>query len=306
MHKILITTSSFAQESNHPIELMEGLALVFNPYGRALREDEFVSLLEEHAPIGLLAGTEKIGRVTLEKAKAHLRVISRVGVGWDNVDRTAAAEFGIRLFRTEGVLTQSMAELTVGLILAALRRIPAHDRAVRQNQWEKQMGGLLSGKTVGLIGFGDIGQRVGSLVRAFGAIVVYHDLAPRETEEWAESTTLDVLLHKSDIISLHASGNTSILGDRELKCCRPGVVIVNTARGCLIDENALYQYLVQGHIGYACLDVFTEEPYLGHLKDLENVILSPHVGSYAIEARIKMEERAVFNLLSGLERCGVL
>lgn len=285
---------------------MEGMSVVFNPYGRTLREDELVSLLEEHKPIGLLAGTEKIGRGTLEKAMAYLRVISRVGVGWDNVDRASAAEFGIRLFRTEGVLTQSVAELTLGLILAALRRILAHDRAVRQNQWKKQMGGLLAGKTVGLVGFGDIGLRVGSLVRAFGATVVYHDLALRETEEWAESTTLDTLLRKADIVSLHASGNTPILGDRELKACKPGVVIVNTARGSLIDEDALYRHLVQGHIGYACLDVFAEEPYFGPLKDLENVILSPHVGSYAREARIQMEDRAVLNLLSGLEECGVL
>jgi len=301
MNKILITTSSFAKESKRAIELMEGLVLVFNLYGRALREDELVSLLEEHKPIGLLAGTEKISRGTLEKVKAHLRVISRVGVGWDNVDRVSAAEFGIRLFRTEGVLTQSVAELTLGLILAALRRIPAYDRAVHQNQWKKQMGGLLAGKTVGLVGFGDIGLRVGSLVRAFGATVVYHDLAPRETEEWAESTTLDILLRESDIVSLHASGNTTILGEREFRACKQGVVIVNTARGGLIDEDALYRYLIQGHIGYACLDVFAEEPYFGPLKDLENVILSPHVGSYAREARIQMEERAVLNLLSGLE-----
>lgn len=306
MNKILITTSSFAKESKRAIELMEGMALVFNPYGRTLREDELVSLLDEHKPIGLLAGTEKIDRGTLEKAMAHLVVISRVGVGWDNVDRASAKELGIRLFRTEGVLTQSVAELTLGLILAALRRIPAHDRALRQNQWKKQMGGLLAGKKVGLVGFGDIGMRVGALVKAFGATVMYNDMVPRETEEWAESTTLDTLLRRSDIVSLHASGNTLILGECELDACKPGVVIVNTARGSLIDEDALYRYLVKGHIGYACLDVFAEEPYSGSLKDLENVIMSPHVGSYAREARIQMEERAVLNMLSGLKECGML
>ena len=305
---LLTTTSSFTKDLEAVFEPMQitGINLMYNPYERTLSQIELNGLLDKFHPVGLLAGTEKIDRATLEMSSGYLRVISRVGVGWDNIDRETARELGIRVYRTEGVLVDAVAELTLGLILAALRRIPAHDRAVRQNQWKKQMGGLLAGKTVGLIGFGDIGQRVGSLVRAFGATVMYHDLVPREMEEWAESTTLDTLLQKSDIVSLHASGNTTILGDRELKACKPDVVIVNTARGSLIDEEALYRHLIQGHIGYVCLDVFAEEPYFGPLKDLENVILSPHVGSYAREARIKMEERAVLNLLSGLEECGVL
>lgn len=305
---VIATTSSFAKESPEALELLEnnGLKIILNPWGRKLSEEELSQLLEEHKPVGLLAGTEPITRSALEKAQDYLRVISRVGGGWENVDRVFAEQLGMKIYRTHGVLTQAVAELTIGLILSALRYISSNDRLIRQGHWQKPMGGLLYGKTVGIIGFGNIGQRVGELVTAFGARVIYHD--PEEIiVSWARAASLPELLIQGEIITIHASGKNTILGAGELgKICRQGVILVNTARGGLIDEVALQECLTEGRINFACLDVFEDEPYCGPLCSLDNVILTPHIGSYAKEARVLMERTAVDNLLRGLSEVGVL
>jgi D-3-phosphoglycerate dehydrogenase len=308
MKTILATTSSFAKGAPQRLETMKGhgFEVVLNPYGRKLEEKELLDLLEKHQPLGLLAGTEAITRQVLQAAKDYLRVISRVGAGWDNVDHQAAAELGIRVYRTPGVLTQAVAELTLGLILAALRLIPQHDRQIRQATWQKSMGSLLQGKLVGIIGCGAIGQRVAELVRAFGARVIYYDPHPVKVPG-AQAVPLPTLLAEADIITLHASGKDKILGQVELGyLAKPGVILINTARGELVDEEALAAGLAEGRPGFACLDVFVQEPYRGPLAALENVILTSHVGSYAREARQQMEEEAVANLLAGLREVGAL
>lgn len=303
---VLATTSSFGAdgpEVTAPLE-GDGLRLVPNPFGRKLSEAELAQLLRQHRPVGLLAGTEPVTAAVLRAASSHLQVVSRVGVGWDNVDRGTARELGIRVYRTEGVLTQAVAELTVGLILAGLRHIASSDRHVREGRWQKTMGGLLFGKTVGIIGFGGIGRRVGELVRAFGTEVVFYDPLTVEVD-WARPLPLPELLERADIVTLHASGKTPILGRAELdRICGRGVVLVNTARGELVDEDALRACLAEDGLGFACLDVFREEPYSGPLCALENVILTPHIGSYAREARAVMERTAVENLLAGLREGG--
>jgi len=305
---VLATTSSFGSGAPGLLETLraQGLAVIGNPHGRKLREDELGVLLAEHRPVGLLAGTEPITWSVLEEARDYLKVISRVGAGWDNVDHDAAAHLGIRVYRTEGVLTQAVAELTLGLMLAGLRAIALQDRMLRQGQWQKLMGGLLQGKLVGIIGFGAIGRRVGELVRAFGAEVRYCDVQAREVP-WARRVTLAEILTSSDIITLHASGKKCILGSEEFKSLgKRGVLLINTARGELIDETALGVCLAEGWVGGACLDVFFEEPYGGPLCSQNNVILTPHIGSYAREARQLMEETAVGNLLRGLREAGLI
>jgi D-3-phosphoglycerate dehydrogenase len=210
------------------------------------------------------------------------------------------------VYRTKGVLSQAVAELTIGLILSALRYISSNDRLIRQGKWHKTLGGLLSGKIVGIIGFGQIGQRVGELVTAFGAKVIYNDLQPIKVS-WAQAVSLSKLLSQAEIITIHASGKEQIIGLEELgKICKRGVILVNTARGNLIDEEALQDCLQEGRVGFACLDVFESEPYCGPLCSFENVILTPHIGSYAKEARVLMERTAVENLLKGLNEVGVL
>lgn len=302
MDTIVTSTSSFGTDSPMIFEVLneKGFRLVTNPAGRKLSEEELIQLLEKHKPIGLLAGTEPITRAVLEKAVGYLNVISRVGVGWDNVDGDAAKEFGIQVYRTEGVLNQAVGELTVGVILGALRRIPVQSGQVCSGIWKKGMGRLLQGKVVGVVGFGGIGQRVGELVKAFGANILFYDPVPKEVD-WARAVSLENLLSDSDIVTIHTSSSEQILGEKELSSlCKPGVIIVNMARGGLVDETALCKALSSGQVACACLDVYEEEPYSGPLTEFENVILTPHIGSYAKEARIEMEKMAVENLLRGL------
>ena len=302
MNVILATTSSFGTASPDALARLEqaGYAVAVNPFGRKLTEGELAGLLAEHRPVGLLAGTEPVTGAVIRGAASHLKAIARVGIGWDNVDHAAAAEAGIPVSRTEGVLDQSVAELTLGMMLSALRKIAWQDRDIRAGQWKKRMGGLLEGKTVGVIGCGAIGQKVGALCRAFGAAVLGTDVSD-VSPEGVEMCTLDDLLARADIVSVHASGSCCLLDGARLDLCRPGAILVNTARGGMIDEAALAERLEDGRIGCACLDVFGQEPYTGLLARLDNTVLTPHIGSYALEARIAMELKAVDNLLRALE-----
>ncbi len=299
---ILATTSSFGKNSPELLDMLagKGYTLKTNPYNRKLSEDELTGLLKEHSPVGLLAGTEPITEAAIETAKDYLKVISRVGVGWDNVNREYAAKKGIQVFRTVGVLNQAVAELGLGMILAALRHVTSQDRQIRNGIWKKQMGRLLAGKTVGIIGFGEIGQCLGRMIHAVGGEVIFHDKMGIEVD-WASPTRLDELLARADIISLHASGEDQVLGVPEFeKIGKKEVIIVNMARGGSVDESALTRFLKDNPHACACLDVFEKEPYTGELADLENTILTSHIGSYAAESRIEMEKTAVVNLLKGL------
>jgi D-3-phosphoglycerate dehydrogenase len=275
--------------------------VVVNPFGRKLSEQELRDLLEEYKPVGLLAGTEPMPRTTLEMASGHLKVISRVGVGWDNVDHDAAKELGIKVLRTEGVLDQAVAELTIGMILTALRNIARHDRDIRTGIWEKYTGSLFAGKKLGIIGYGSIGKKVGELANAFGAEVIFSDVYQKVDTHHARQISFEELIAEADIITVHVSGNKQILGAQELDLCKNGVILVNTSRGEAINEEDLVSVLRSGQVGMACLDVFAREPYQGDLVDMDNVVLTPHIGSYALEARIRMEEMAVENLLQALE-----
>ncbi len=304
MNNILATTSSFGKGSPQILKDLQekGFNVVVNPYGRKLTEEELKELLNQHRPIGVLAGTEPVTDSVLKDAREYLKVISRVGVGWDNVDKQTAGNLGIQVFRTAGVLNKAVAELTLGMILSALRAIPLQDRQIRDGVWQKRMGRLLQGKVVGVIGFGSIGQCVGKLISAFDATVLYYDPVSIAVA-WARPVSIHNLLAQSDIVTIHADAQNQILGETELlSLCKPGVIIVNTSRGGLVDEKVLYQALVSERVAFACLDVFDQEPYSGHLSQLENVIMTPHIGSYAQEARIRMEEMAVENLLKALGR----
>jgi D-3-phosphoglycerate dehydrogenase len=268
-----------------------------NAYKRKLTRDECLSLYGDID--GLIAGTETLSAEVL-KAAGKLKVISRVGVGLDNVDMAAAKQQGIKVFNTPDSPTKTVAELTVGLMLALLRHIPRGDREIRAGKWQKTMGNLLHGKKVGIIGFGRIGQKVAALVESFGAQVVYSD--PAVNKAGYTKLSLDELLAQSDIVTLHLSGGGTLLGISELKRMKRGSWLINCARGGVVDETALSQVLQEGWLSGAALDVFVEEPYKGPLAGLDNVILTPHIGSYAVESRIEMEIEAVKNLIEGLKK----
>jgi D-3-phosphoglycerate dehydrogenase len=307
MKKIAISTTTFGEYDQSPLELFKqrGYEIALNFYGRKLKGKELQELAVD--AVGLIAGTEKITREVLSSLHG-LKVISRCGVGIDSIDLKEAKRLGIKVFNTPDVPTLPVAELTVGLILNLLRKISRMDRDIRSDKWEKLVGNLLCGKTVGIIGFGRIGKKVAQLLKAFDCTIRYYDIQTKgnrqiggENEENAEFMELDYLLVESDIVTIHTSSKEQIIGKQEVKCMKKGSWLINVSRGGVVDEEALYHALKEGHLAGAALDVFEQEPYKGNLKELDNVILTPHVGSYAKEARIKMEIEAAENLLKGLE-----
>lgn len=299
MNKIAITTTSFGKYSSEPLSLLEinGFEVILNPYGRKLKKDEVLLLCAD--VIGIIAGTESLDAEILERLP-NLKVISRCGTGIDNVDLAAVERLEIRVFNTPDAPTLAVAELTVELILNLLRKINQMDLAIRNGKWEKLMGNLLSGKIVGIIGFGRIGRKTTELLKALGCEVIYYDIKSDESGIWAKRVSLNELLMISDIISIHVSTKEQTIGKEEFKKIKKGAWMVNVSRGGVIDETELYKALKEGHLSGAALDVFEQEPYAGPLKELDNVILTPHIGSYALESRIEIELQAVKNLLAGL------
>lgn len=300
--KILITTSSFNCDTPEIKALEnEGYEIVLNPYKRRLSEEEVKGLLTPEIA-GMIAGVEPLTRDVLAGAKG-LRVISRCGAGLDSVDMEAAQEFGITVTNTPEAPSSAVAELAVGLMLDALRGLSLQDRAIRSGGWERPNGGLLGARTVGIVGLGHIGGKVARYVSAFGAKVLACDPAARALEN-VEIAGMDELLAKSDIVSLHipySRENHHLLDAARLRSMKKGAILINTARGGLVDEDALYEVLKSGHLGAAALDVYEQEPYEGRLKELENIVLAAHVGSYAKETRTKQEAEAACNLLNALD-----
>ena len=306
MKKILISTSSFGKYEQAPLDILsgKGFNIILNPNGRELTEREIRELL--NGIDGLIAGTEPITRDVIYSAK-DLKVISRCGIGIDNLDIEAIKERGIKLYRTPEGPALAVAELTMGFILDSLRYISYLNRKVRSCGWEKKMGRLFTGKTLGIVGMGTIGKRLATLIKPFNCKILARDHV--QDIEFAKEynidyVPLDELLVESDIVTLHLplDDDTKGLFDRNLfSQMKDEAIFINTSRGKIVDEDALYNVLKGGKISYACLDVYRNEPYTGKLKELDNVTLTCHIGSYAKEARVNMEEQAVENLIKGLE-----
>lgn len=297
-----ITTSTFAREDAEPLDLLRraGIEWRLNPYGRKLQPEEAVRFLGEAD--GVIAGTETLNRAVLGQLP-KIQVISRVGVGLENVDLAYAEERGIQVFSTPEGPTQGVAELALGGLLAVSRGVALSDAAIRRGEWTKPMGHLLQGKTVGLIGLGRIGRAFAGLLRAFDVSLIAHDLEPNLSEAQrlgVELVGFERILSRADVISLHLSGVPAqpLLGDEEFRRMKPGAIVVNTARGGWIDESALAGALRSGHLGGAYLDVFEEEPFHGPLTQLSNVVLTPHIGSYAAECRVRMEAEAASHVVA--------
>ncbi len=295
---VLIGPSSFGQADPSPLKLLTeaGLKVSPNPFGRKLTKAEVLELLP--GSIGLIAGLECIDRDVLNTS--GLRVVSRCGSGLSNVDLDAARDLGVRFFSTPEGPTQAVAEMTIGVMLCLIRNVIAMNDRLHKGHWYKQSGFQLKGKTILIIGFGRIGRRVAALLEPFDIRILVCD--PQTTADDCNYETVNLVegIPQADIITLHASGDALLLGKSELDLVKKGVFIFNAARGSLIDEKALRRYLKSGAVAGCWLDSFGQEPYRGPLCGLENVILTPHVGSYTHEGRLNMEMDAAANLLKGL------
>jgi glyoxylate reductase len=241
-----------------------------------------------------------------------LKVIANNGVGFDHIDLAAATARGIVVTNTPGVLTGATADLAFALILATARRVVEGDRRAREGKFQYSpflfLGQDVSGKTLGLIGLGRIGQAVAKRAAGFDMRLIYTSrtrLEPAaEQELHASYVPLDTLLREADFVSLHVPltpQTRHLIGPRELALMRPSAYLINTSRGPVVDEAALVSALRQGRIRGAGLDVYEQEPELTPgLADLENVVLLPHIGSATVETRTRMAFMAAENLLAGL------
>lgn len=305
--QILISTSSFNLDNFSELSVIRssGIEVKLNPFKTRLTEDQVIELLGAES-VGLIAGLESLNSRVLRSATA-LKVIARVGTGLDSVDLGEAAKLGIKVLNTPDAPTSAVAELTLGHILGLLRNIAKSDRQIRDNKWQGQMGSLLETKTVGVVGFGRIGQRVAKLVASFGAKVIVSDPYTDTTEY--ENCALDELCQRVDVLTLHlpyVEKTHNLIGSRQFQLMKKGSFVINVSRGGLIDEIALLQALESEHIAGAALDCFEQEPYFGPLSKLKNVQMTAHMGTYARETRDQMEREASLLLVKALREMKIV
>jgi len=302
MPRILIGPSSFGVVDAAPLQRLRdaGFDVLQNPFGRKLSTQELMELLP--GVIGLVAGLESLDRAVLEQSE--LRAISRCGAGTSNVDLDAAHRLGIVVRNTPAAPTAAVAELTVAAMLALLRQILPMNADLHAGRWTRLPGAQIEGRTVAVVGFGRVGRRVAALLLAFGAKVIAVDPHVDRVDPPIELARLADALPRADIVTLHASGDETILGRAELLRVKPGALVLNCGRGGLVDEGALCEALDSGHLAGAWIDAFRDEPYRGPLTRYPQVLLTPHIGSFTVECRRRMEMEAVENLLDALERPG--
>jgi glyoxylate reductase len=254
--------------------------------------------------------TDHLDAKLLARAGAQLRLIANYGNGVDNIDVRAATERGIIVTNTPGVLTEDTADMTMALILAVPRRLVEGVKALEAGQFKGwaptwMLGHRLNGKRLGIVGMGRIGQAVAQRAKAFGLQIHYHNRkpVPADIEGELEATyweSLDQMLARMDIISIHCPhtpGTYHLLSRRRLRLLKPTAIIVNTARGEIIDEDTLADLIEAGRIAGAGLDVYEHEPAINaKLRRLPNVVLLPHMGSATLEGRVDMGEKVIINV----------
>ncbi len=285
--RILVTARAFcATPGPHQDYLRaNGCELVLDPPRQAYSAAELAARLADID--GVILGLDACDATVFERASA-LRTIARYGVGVDNIDRAAAARHGVIVTNTPGTNHIAVAELAIGLLFALARGIPRMNAQARTGTPTRLTGWELTGKTLGVIGFGAIGREVARRAHGLGMRVLAHD--PWYTGDWEDAQPVDLpdLLCQARAVSLHCPltpETASLLNARTLALLPDGAVVINTARGGLIDEDALYAELVSGRLGGAALDVFAHEPPASSpLLTLDNVIVTPHAGAATVEA----------------------
>lgn len=256
--------------------------------------------------------TDRVDDDLLEAAP-HLAVVSNMATGFDNIDITAASQRSVLVTRTPGVLSETVADFTFALLLAAARRVTEADRYVRANRWKTWgpsvlLGQDVFGATLGIVGLGGVGAEVARRARGFGMRIVYHDVARKPALERRYRLTfqsLEDLLRESDFVTLHSAltpETRGLIGRAELDLMKGNAILVNTGRGPLVDQKALYEALRSGRIAGAALDVTDPEPMTADdpLLALDNVVVVPHIASASVATRSRMAMLAAENLLTAL------
>jgi phosphoglycerate dehydrogenase-like enzyme len=284
MARVAITPRSFRHATGAHFELLDryGLESVFPPTDEPLDERAMKELV--HDCDALIVGTDPVNEAVL--SSGPLRAVVKFGSGLDNIDEAAAGRLGIPVVATPGANARSVAELAIGMMLVLARHIVFHHHAVRARNWEQRIGIELKDRRLGLIGYGAVGREVAAIARCLGMEVVAFDPYARDID--VPTIGLRDLLSSCDVISLHApltDETSALINGDALSLMTRGALLINTARGGLIDEEALADALESGHLAGAALDVFEREPpESSRLLSLDNVIVSPHAGAATAEA----------------------
>ena len=307
--RVLVTNIPFAHMNPKPREILEeaGVEILINPLGRALSEDEFAEMIAGFDVV--LAGVEPVNARIMDAAP-DLKLIARIGIGIDSVDLLAARERGIPVTHTPDGPSPATAELTVAAMMDIARGVSHADRTIRGEDWKRLVGVRVAGATVGVIGVGRIGKRViRHLTGGFDDVrILANDLVPDEAfgrEYGVAWTDKESIYRRSDFVTLHVPRTAltrHLIGAAELAMMKPSCRLLNMARGGIVDEAALAHALRTGEIAAAALDVYETEPYVGELAQLDNVVMTCHMGANTPDCRLAMETGAVLevkNLLAG-------
>ena len=305
-YKILVATRSFGSTSSKPWDVLNeaGCEIVKADMSQKMTEERLIELL--HGVDGAIIGVVPMSAHVMEHALS-LKAVSMHGVGVDHIDLTAATQRGIVIANCLGANEQSVADLTIGLMISIAREIPSVDKAVRGGGWGAHAGSELWKKTLGLVGFGRIGHGVAKRALGFDMQVLAYDpyVQAESIEHGVSLVSLDEVLRRADFVSLHASLNDEtrqMIGKAQLQVMKPSAYLINTSRGGLVDEKALYAVLVENQIAGVAQDVYDMEPPKDSpLLQLENVVLTPHIGAHTRESIERMGVMAAENVLRTLQ-----
>lgn len=298
MPKALITTVPFGDKNRLPLEQLQsaGIEYLINPIGRRLKEDELADLVSDFDV--LIAGTEPITEKVMARA-SRLKLISRVGIGLDSVDLMAAQKRGIKVSYTPDAPAPAVAELTLALMLSLLRGVHEANLDLHAGKWHRHFGRRIAEVTIGIIGTGRIGARVLRRIPAFGTprvlvndIVPDLKLNPGLKLEWVGK---EDIYRQADLISLHVPltlHTRNMIRREQLLMMKPDALLINCARGGIVNEADLAAVLREGHLGGAAMDVFEHEPYAGELCGINRCLLTAHMGSMSVDCRTRMEIEA--------------
>jgi len=300
---LVVTAADLAAEA---LALLDGFNIVYA--GKAPSEDDIVALCRQHDPVAIIVRYSKVGAAAMDAAPS-LRVISKHGSGTDTIDKAAAAQRGIEVVAAAGANAAAVAEHALALLLAAAKSVVPLDARMRAGHWDKatHKSVELDGKTVGVVGLGAIGRRFAAMAHGMNMRVIGHDPYAQDLPPYIQSVALPRIWQECDAVSLHCpltDDNHHLVNADTLAQCRPGVILVNTARGGLVDEAALLAAVRSGQVMAAGLDSFAVEPMTaGHPFQQEpRILLSPHIGGVTRAAYVNMGVAAARNVLAGLAR----
>ncbi|WP_301107531.1 phosphoglycerate dehydrogenase [Sporosarcina sp.] len=307
MYEVIVTARSFGKGNDAPIKLLENNKCNVKKIttDSPLTSNELIKYIENADAV--IAGLDDFNAEVIDAGK-KLKVISRYGVGYDKVDIEVATKKGIAVTVTPGANENSVADLAIGSMLSCARYIPQMDQRIKSQQEGRTLGFELWGKTCGIIGTGRIGKGVIKRLSGFNMRILCYDKYPNEEliiEYGVTYCELEELLTESDFVSIHCpltAETSNLIGEKQLKMMKCSAVIVNTARGGIIDEDALYHALKEGKVASAALDATLQEPsFDSPLLTLQNCLITPHIGGYTMDAVLNMGMLAAQNVISILD-----